>query len=78
MGIAINSAESEVQAFVDKAGLTFPMTYDLYGELPVAYGVTGVPNYFFLDKEGRIADAMRGAPHDTEIIRTRIKELQSE
>ena len=78
LGIAISASESDIQAFIDKADLTFPMTYDSYRELPAAYGVTGVPNYFFLDKEGRVADAIRGAPHDVTIIRTRIKELQSE
>ncbi len=78
LGIAISAPESDIQDFVDQAALTFPMTYDPYGELATAYGVTGVPNYFFLDKEGRVADAIRGAPNDMERIRTRMNRLRDE
>lgn len=78
LGIAISAPESDIQAFIDQAALTFPMTYDPYGELTTAYGVTGVPTCFFLDKAGRIADAIRGAPNDVEYIRTLVHGLTDE
>ncbi len=78
LGIAISAPESDVRDFVDSAGLTFPMSHDLYGELATAYGVTGVPNYFFLDQEGRVAETIRGAPGDVEIIRSLLRDLHDE
>ena len=79
MGIAHAAPEFEVRALVDELGLTFPNIFDGYGRLPAAYDAsTGVPSYFFLDKNLRIADQIRGAPRDVNIIREKLMELQRE
>jgi len=43
-----------VRPFVDKMGLTFPVLLDQDGTLPPRYGVTGYPETFILDREGRV------------------------
>ena len=79
VGIAHASLEFEVRTMVDELGLTFPNIYDLHGRLPAAYDAsTGVPSYFFLDKELRIAHEIRGAPGDVNVIKEKLIELQRE
>ena len=78
VGVAFGASEAEVRALVDQQGLTFPNVYDSNGALPVAYAVSGVPNYIFLDKAGRIANEIRGAPHDVNYIRELLVELKHE
>ena len=56
-----NTTEAETVAFVERNGLTFPNVYDESAQLATAYGISGVPTYVFLDKEGRIAHRSAGA-----------------
>ena len=57
-----NTTEAETVAFVERNGLTFPNVYDESAQLATAYGISGVPTYVFLDKEGRIAPPQRRRP----------------
>jgi peroxiredoxin len=43
-----------VRPFVDKMGLTFPVLLDQDGGLPSRYGVTGYPETFVIDRDGRV------------------------
>jgi peroxiredoxin len=43
-----------VQKFVDQMGLTFPVLVDPEGVVPGRYGVTGYPETFIIDREGRV------------------------
>jgi peroxiredoxin len=43
-----------VQPFVEEMGLTFPVLLDESGALPPRYGVTGYPETFIIDREGRV------------------------
>lgn len=63
---------------MDKQGLTFPVAYDPAGQLSGVYGVSGVPFYIFIDKAGRIAHTIPGAPSDVNTIRDLIQGLQAE
>lgn len=78
MGIAISAPEDDVLALISEQYLTFPNIYDTEGAASALYEITGVPNYFFLDKDLRIASDIRGAPGSTETIRDRLLELQRE
>ena len=42
------------------------------------YGVSGVPFYIFIDKAGRIAHTIPGAPTDVNTIKNWIEDLQAE
>ena len=78
VGIAISAPEPEVRALIDKQGLTFPIAYDPAGQLANVYGVSGVPFYIFIDKAGRIAHTIPGAPADVNVIKERISDLRAE
>jgi peroxiredoxin len=43
-----------VQRFIDQLGLTFPILMDPDGIVPGRYGVTGYPETFIIDREGRV------------------------
>lgn len=47
-------------AFVQKHGLTFPSVRDVEDELYDAFGGTGTPETYVLDKSGRVAALSRG------------------
>ena len=43
-----------VRPFVDQLRLTFPVLLDQEGVLPSRYGVTGYPETFVIDRDGRV------------------------
>ncbi len=81
MGLAYMATEDEVRALTDELQITFPNVYDPdpYQKVAVAFDATGgVPRYVFLDKAGRIAHTIRGAPHDVNDISKVLLDLQQE
>jgi peroxiredoxin len=52
-----------VQPFVDELGLTFPVLIDRDGIVPPRYGVTGFPETFVIDRQGRVIQHFIG-PED--------------
>ena len=56
-----------VVKFVEQMGLTFPVLIDPEGVVPGRYGVTGYPETFIIDREGRVIQHTIGpAEWDTE------------
>ena len=45
----------------ERFGLTFPLVYDGPGDTVGGYGVTGFPETFVIDREGRVVEAFAGA-----------------
>ena len=60
LGINTRDATEDAQGFVRKYGLTFPSLRDGSGDFAEKWGLTGYPESFLLDKEGRVAAARRG------------------
>jgi len=54
-----------VRPFVQQMGLTFPVLLDSEGTVPPRYGVTGFPETFVIDREGRVIQHFIG-PADWE------------
>jgi peroxiredoxin len=48
------SGATAVQPFVQEMGLTFPILLDTEGTVPPRYGVTGYPETFLIDRDGRV------------------------
>ncbi len=53
-GIAYKDAPSKAQAFLDEFGVTYPSTVETGNRTARAYGVTGVPETFVIDQQGRL------------------------
>lgn len=68
-GIAYKDARSKAQAFLDEFGVTYPSAFDAGNRVARAYGVTGVPETYVVDQEGRLVRHFLGAVTQAELIR---------
>jgi len=60
VGINTRDATEDALGFVSKYGLTFPSLRDGSGDVAETWGLTGYPESFLLDEQGRITAARRG------------------
>ena len=66
LGINLDDNTDDASAFVEEYGLTYPQLRDGDGrERRDAYGMTGFPESFLVDPEGRIALIRRGPVDET-------------
>jgi cytochrome c biogenesis protein CcmG/thiol:disulfide interchange protein DsbE len=77
MGVDIQDKREAAQKFVGDFGLTFPVAQDLKGTVSVDYGVYGVPETFFVDRQGRIRVKHVGAVTD-DVFKTTVERLLAE
>jgi cytochrome c biogenesis protein CcmG/thiol:disulfide interchange protein DsbE len=61
VGLDAKDFRRDARAFVRRYGLTFPIVYDGPGDTLGGYGVTGFPETFVLDREGRVVETFVGA-----------------
>jgi len=54
IGVAIWDRREDVLAYVEKYGIPFPTGLDAQGTIAIDYGVTGVPEKYFVDRQGRL------------------------
>ncbi|MBT3942390.1 MAG: redoxin domain-containing protein [Chloroflexi bacterium] len=60
VGIAIWDVDSETRKFRDAFGLEYPIVVDSRGATAVNWGVVGLPEKFFVDREGRVVKKYAG------------------
>lgn len=61
VGLDAKDFRRDARAFVERFDLTFPIVYDGPGDTLGGLGVTGFPETFVLDREGRVVDVLTGA-----------------
>ncbi|MBA3376661.1 MAG: TlpA family protein disulfide reductase [Actinobacteria bacterium] len=62
VGLDAKDFRKDARRFVRRFDLTFPIVYDGPGDVATdRYGVTGFPETFVLDREGRVVDVFVGA-----------------
>jgi cytochrome c biogenesis protein CcmG/thiol:disulfide interchange protein DsbE len=61
LGLDAKDFRADARRFADRYGLTFPLVYDGPGDAIGGYGVTGFPETFVIDREGRVVRAFAGA-----------------
>ena len=54
VGVAVWDVEDEAARFIEESGATYPAGADTRGVIGVDYGLTGIPEKYFIDPEGRI------------------------
>ena len=64
-------------AFVADKGISFPVVFDQAGQTYGEYGVNGVPNLFFIDRDGVMVTNYPGAMN-AELLEDQIKQLVEE
>ncbi len=73
LGIAVDDNDDDAQAFIERQGLTYPNGPD-ESDIGLDFGRLGVPETFFIDREGQIVRQFKGAIN-SEQLRTSIDEL---
>ncbi len=74
VGIDIQDTVEAGQKFIQDFSLTFPNARDTAGKVSIDYGVYGVPETFFIDRQGRIRAKHVGAVTD-DVFRSNVEPL---
>ena len=61
IGVATNDKPADTRAFAAKYGITYPVVLDTNGAIGSAWGVTGIPMTFFIDKAGTVRASILGS-----------------
>ncbi len=61
LGVNIQDTEPAAKAFLREFSVTFPNGHDAEGKIAIDYGVYGIPETFFIDRQGRITAKVVGA-----------------
>jgi cytochrome c biogenesis protein CcmG/thiol:disulfide interchange protein DsbE len=77
IGVDIQDTEDKGRKFIADFGLTFPNAPDTTGKVAIDYGVYGVPETFFIDKQGRIRAKHVGAV-TPDVFRQHVEKLLAE
>ena|SRR5579872_1068929 len=71
LGVVFNDSESKISTFLLRNGMAYPTLLDEQGKTAIAYGVGGVPETFFIDRNGIIVAKYVG-PMDTDILQANV------
>jgi len=61
VGLDAKDFRTDARRFMKRFALTFPIVYDGPGDTLGGYGVTGFPETFVIDREGKVVEAFAGA-----------------
>ncbi len=76
VGMDIWDAEGDARDFLAQYGVTYTVGHDDSGEVAVDYGVSGVPETFVIDAEGRIVVRFPGEVTSLEQLRGMVAEAR--
>jgi cytochrome c biogenesis protein CcmG/thiol:disulfide interchange protein DsbE len=71
VGLDAKDFRADARRFARRYGLTFPLVYDGPGDTLDGFGVTGFPETFVIDRDGRVVEAFAGAV-DGDDVRPRL------
>ena len=66
VGLDAKDFRRDARDFVRRFGLTFPIVFDGPGDTLPDWGVTGFPETFVIDRDGRVVEAFVGAVNSDE------------
>ncbi len=55
LGVDIQDTEQDARAFIKEFGITYPNGQDATTEIATSYGITGIPETFFITRDGKVA-----------------------
>lgn len=74
VGVNIWDREEDARAFLEEYGVTYPNGWSPNGASAVEYGLTGIPETFFIDRRGEVTRKWLG-PFDERSLRTYLDEI---
>ena len=76
LGVVFQDKEDKILGFLDQRGSSYPTVVDDAGKTAIAYGVGGVPETYFLDRNGVIVAKFSG-PMDSDILRENLQKAMN-
>lgn len=74
VGVNFDDARSAARAFIEETGMTYPVVVDRNGKVVVDYGLTGVPETFFVDRRGRLVGTRIAGPVNDDKFRDQFED----
>lgn len=74
VGIDVWDSEKDARKFISGFGISYPNGPDPWGEISIEYGLAGIPETFFINKEGKIVRKFIG-PFTPQALTTFIEEI---
>ena len=74
VGVVFNDTEDKIQSFLNERGSAYPTLLDEQGKTAIAYGVGGVPETFFVNRQGTIVAKYAG-PMDTQLLQSYVQKV---
>jgi cytochrome c biogenesis protein CcmG/thiol:disulfide interchange protein DsbE len=78
VGIDVKDFRGDARDFLERFGVTYPNVYDGKGSTIGRYGVTGYPETYFVDAEGRVRWRIAGPVEDAEDVDDGIRRALAE
>ena len=70
LGVAYVDVEPKSIAYLEEFGITYPNAPDLRSSISSKYDITGVPETFFIGKDGKVAKIKIGPVNEVELTQT--------
>ena len=67
IGINIQDANSDAEAYLSEFGITYPNGNDEDGSISIDYGVIGIPVTFFINRDGVVQRRWAGVMRETQL-----------
>ena len=67
LGVDVNDFAGDARGFARKYGLDYPLVHDNHNVTSPTYGLTGLPETFFIDRRGRVVVHVPGEVKEAEI-----------
>jgi cytochrome c biogenesis protein CcmG, thiol:disulfide interchange protein DsbE len=77
IGVVFQDDESKILGFLRQRGWAYPTLVDDRGKTAIAYGVGGVPETFFLDRNGKIVAKYAG-PMSTDDLQANLRKAMTQ
>ena len=74
VGVAIWDNVGDSEVFLQQEGVTYPSGFDGEGVIAIDYGVRGIPEKYFIGRDGVLAKKLSGPLTET-VLRDTISEL---
>lgn len=75
VNITSQDTKASAIAFVEQLNLTFPILFDLNGEVARAYQMRAFPSSYFIGKDGIIQEVVIGGPMAEALLQVRAEQL---
>ena len=60
LGVDVNDFAGDARKFARKYGLRYPLVHDNHNVTTPKYGLTGLPETFFIDRDGKVVEHVPG------------------